>query len=201
MSIRKTLGGERLGSGNKMKVELHNYERSTFDMGYLWRSTMAPGTLVPFMCEVALPGDTFDINLDCRGLTHPTIGPLFGTYTFQIDGFLTPMRLYNAVLHMNQVNLGLKMNTVDFPLIEVAGKRQWGPLEWQDVDNIHVNPSSLLKYLGISGIGNGTNDDLYEIFRRFNATAVFVYWHHWSRFYVGWCWPIWGRGQRRGYRL
>ena len=45
-----------------MKVELHNYERSTHDLGYIWRSTMSAGTLVPFMTQVALPGDTFDIE-------------------------------------------------------------------------------------------------------------------------------------------
>ena len=55
----KTLGGDRLGAGKKMKVELHNYERSTHDLGYIWRSTMSAGTLVPFMTQVALPGDAF----------------------------------------------------------------------------------------------------------------------------------------------
>ena len=49
----KTLGGDRLGAGKKMKVELHNYERSTHDLGYIWRSTMSAGTLVPFMTQVA----------------------------------------------------------------------------------------------------------------------------------------------------
>ena len=50
--MEKTLGGDRLGSGKKMKVAMHNYERSTHDLGYIWRSTMAPGTLVPFMKKV-----------------------------------------------------------------------------------------------------------------------------------------------------
>ena len=31
----KTLGGDRLGAGKKMKVELHNYERSTHDLVYM----------------------------------------------------------------------------------------------------------------------------------------------------------------------
>ena len=60
--MKKTLGGDRLGSGKKMTVDFHGYERSTHDLSYLWRSTMAAGTLVPFMSEIALPGDTFDIS-------------------------------------------------------------------------------------------------------------------------------------------
>ena len=43
--MKKTLGGDRLGSGNKMQVELHGYERSNHDLSYIWRSTMSVGTL------------------------------------------------------------------------------------------------------------------------------------------------------------
>ena len=50
--------------------------RSTHDLSYLWRSSMSAGTLVPFMSELALPGDSFDINLNCEVLTLPTIGPI-----------------------------------------------------------------------------------------------------------------------------
>ena len=49
------LGGDRLGSGNKLKVNLHGFERSNHDLGYVWRNTQAPGTLVPFMCMLGLP--------------------------------------------------------------------------------------------------------------------------------------------------
>ncbi|HPW96679.1 MAG TPA: hypothetical protein PK557_06935, partial [Paludibacteraceae bacterium] len=63
MNITKTIGGDRLGSGNKMKVQLHNYERSTHDLSRIFRSTMNVGTLVPFLTEIGLNGDTFDINL------------------------------------------------------------------------------------------------------------------------------------------
>ena len=49
MSQRVTIGGERLGAGKKMKAEMHEYERSTHDLSYAWRSTMSAGTLVPFL--------------------------------------------------------------------------------------------------------------------------------------------------------
>ena len=66
MSIKKNIGGDRLGSGNKMEVQMHNYERSTPDLSNEWRSSMQVGVLTPFMVEVGLNGDTFDIDLTTR---------------------------------------------------------------------------------------------------------------------------------------
>jgi hypothetical protein len=83
--MKTTIGGDRLGSGNKQNVSLRNYERSTHDLGYTWRSSMAAGTLVPFMNYVALPGDSFDIDLDVDVLTLPTVGPLFGSFKVQLE--------------------------------------------------------------------------------------------------------------------
>ena len=138
--MKKTLGGDRLGSGKKMQVELHGYERSTHDLGYMWRSSMAAGTLVPFMSEVALPGDTFDIDLDCNVMTHPTVGPLFGSYKVQLDVFEAPMRLYNSLLHNNMLGIGLDMSRVKLPVMEFTadGKDISGD---ENLDNIQINPS------------------------------------------------------------
>jgi hypothetical protein len=103
--MKTQLGGDRLGSGNKQEISLRNYERSTHDLGYIWRSSMASGTLVPFMSEVGLPGDSFDIDLNCDVKTLPTLGPLFGSYKVQLDVFECPIRLYNGKLHMNMLNI------------------------------------------------------------------------------------------------
>ena len=103
--METNIGGQRLGSGNKETVHLRNYERSSHDLGYVWRSSMASGTLVPFMTEVGLPGDTFDIDLNCVVKTLPTVGPLFGSYKVQLDVFQVPIRLYNAKLHMNLLGI------------------------------------------------------------------------------------------------
>ena len=92
-TITKTIGGDRLGSGAKMNVDLKTFNRSTHDLSYIWKNTQAPGTLVPFMKLVALPGDTFDINLYANVLTHPTRGPLFGSFKLQLDVFTVPMRI------------------------------------------------------------------------------------------------------------
>ncbi|AXH73246.1 MAG: major capsid protein [Microviridae sp.] len=179
--MEKTLGGDRLGAGGKNKVELHGYGRSTHDLGYLWRSTMSAGTLVPFMCEVGLPGDTFDIDLNAVVNTHPTIGPLFGSFKMQHDIFVAPIRLYNAVLHNNALNIGRKMSNVKLPWIELTAM-ELGNLEaLEDIDNAQTNPSCLLAYLGIRGIGV---TDEPEFPRKFNATSILMYWDIYKQYYA-----------------
>ena len=121
--MKTTLGGDRLGSGNKQEISFKNYERSTHDLSYLWRSSMSAGTLVPFMNKLALPGDNFRIELNTEVLTLPTIGPLFGSYKVQLDVFEIPLRLYNAKLHMNKLGIGMDMSQIFLPqitLLEVS---------------------------------------------------------------------------------
>ena len=170
MSQRVTLGGDRLGSGKKMKVELKGFERSTHDLSYAFRTTMAPGTLVPFLNEVALPGDTFDIDLDAYVNTHPTLGPLFGSFKLQLDVFLTPMRLYNAWTHNNQLKVGMKMSDVKFPRIQLPATILPDIDNDTDLNNYQINPSCILPYLGIRGVGNPTG--VADMTRDFNATAI-----------------------------
>jgi len=176
-----TLGGERLGSGKKEKVYLKEYERSTHDLSYTWRSTMAAGTLVPFMSELGLPGDTFDIDLNVDIMTHPTIGPLFGSYKVQLDLFQVPIRLYNAQLHMNKLGIGLNMKEIYLPsmLLEAAY-----PNGNTDIDNQQINPSSIFKYLGISGCGfDPTEESIYGVQRGFNAVPYLGYFDIYKNYY------------------
>lgn len=69
--MKVNIGKNTLGDNDKMSVSLREYGRSTHDLSYAWRSPMGVGTLVPFMKILALPGDTFDIDLDTKVLTHP----------------------------------------------------------------------------------------------------------------------------------
>lgn len=179
-----TLGGERLGSGKKMKVELHGFERSTHDLSYIWRSTMAAGTLVPFMSEVALPGDTFDIELNVDVKTHPTIGPLFGSYKVQLDVFYVPMRLYHSALHNNQLEIGRKMSDIKLPKYLFPTKPV-SSTSFKDFDNWQVNPSCILAYLGQRGGGiipsiEGATEVIY---RKFNAIPWLAYWDIYKQYY------------------
>lgn len=144
MSISKSIGKNTLGGGNSMKVDLRTYNRSTHNLSYAWRSSMGVGTLVPCMKLVGLPGDTFDIDIDTKVMTHPTVGPLFGSYKMQIDIFTAPFRLYNAMLHNNALNVGLDMSKVKLPRIEQRVTAQ----KITDSTHLTYSSSSILAYLG-----------------------------------------------------
>jgi len=173
--MKTEIGGDRLGSGNKQEVSLRNYERSSHDLGYIWRSSMASGTLVPFMSEVALPGDSFDIDLDVDVKTLPTVGPLFGSYKVQLDVFQCPIRLYNGKLHMNMLNIGMDMSQILLPQMELIAK-----YNSTKGDNQQVNSSSIYSYLNIRGVGRGTGN----IWRTFNAVPYLGYWDIYKNYYA-----------------
>jgi len=179
--METTLGGDRLGSGNKQEISYRNYERSTHDLSYLWRSTMSAGTLVPFMCKLALPGDNFKIELNTEVMTLPTIGPLFGSYKVQLDIFEVPMRLYNAALHMNKLGIGMDMSKIFLPQIKLLANNHAAYDQTFD-DNEHINPSCILKYLGISGLGRITGVTNPAI-RYFNAIPLLAYWDIFKNYY------------------
>lgn len=152
MTITKSIGKNTLGGGKKMNVNMRSYNRSTHDLSYAWRSTMNVGTLVPFMSQIALPGDTWEINLNEKVLTHPTVGPLFGSYKLQLDVFECPIRLYQAMLHNNALNVGLDMSKVKLPKFqELTIQNMDKPVAGDKFPQI--NPSCLLAYLGRRGWG------------------------------------------------
>lgn len=179
--MQTTLGGDRLGSGNKQEISLRNYERSTHDLSYIWRSTMASGTLVPFMSKVGLPGDKLEIDLNCEILTVPTVGPLFGSYKVQLDVFEVPMRLYNAKLHMNKLGVGMDMAKILLPQVGIRTNNAAAYVKTY-LDNEHINSSALFKYLGISGLGRTTGTSGIAT-RYFNAIPYLAYWDIYKNYY------------------
>lgn len=198
MSITRTLGGDRLGSGNNMKVRMHNYEMSTHDLGKVVRTTATTGTIIPLYCELVQNGDTWEMDLDTIVRTHPTVGPVFGTFKYQIDVFTADMRLYNKQLHNNDVGIGLNMQNVLFPQMVLNG-RQLEDLEG-DLNQQQVAPDSLLAYLGIrgfgrsrNGLGTGGNNDYARVEIRRNAMPLMAYWDIYKNYYtnkqeeIGYC--------------
>lgn len=183
MAVKTSIGKNTLGGGSKMDVYMKDYSSSTHDLSYTWRNTQAPGTLVPFMCEVALPGDTWYIKLRTQMLTHPTLGPLFGSFKQQNDIFLCPIRLYNALLHNNSLNIGMDISAVKLPQIEwtfqTENDNQYlegskGTLRKQ------IHPSSLLSTLGIKSIrGRESEGKLKK-----NATALIAYYDIFKNYYA-----------------
>ena len=112
---------------------------------------MSAGTLVPFMSEVALPGDSWDIDLQAEVMTLPTVGPLFGSFKVQLDVFEIPVRLYNPRLHMNLLNVGMDMSKITLPQVRVGALRTTSAAS----ADRQIHPSCLFSYLNLRGIGRG----------------------------------------------
>lgn len=144
MAITRTIGKNTLGDSNKMKVRLREYDMSSQNLSYVFRSTMGVGMLVPFMKIVCQKGDIFDIKLANKTMTHPTLGPLFGSFKLQHFIFTAGFRLYNSWLHNNRTGIGMKMSDIKLPMI-----LRGGPTD--ENDEIKYNPSSLYSYLGWKG--------------------------------------------------
>ena len=172
--MKKTIGKNTIGDGKKMQVAMRDYGRSTHNLSYVWRNTQAPGTLVPFMKILAVPGDTFDIDMESHILTHPTVGPLFGSYKFQADVFVCPIRLYNALLHNNALNIGMNMNKVKFPKFNLKLNNENGVKPWSS--------SSLLSYLGFKSKGRELNAATSS--HKFNAIPAIAYYDIFKNYYA-----------------
>jgi hypothetical protein len=138
---------------------------------------MASGTLVPFMSEVALPGDSWDIDLNCDVKTHPTIGPLFGSYKVQLDVFTIPMRLYNGKIQMNLLGIGNDMSKIKIPQIRLEAKKDSIYMG----DNGQINPSCIFSYLDIRGLGK-SDDNTFT--RDFNAIPYLSYLDIYAQYYA-----------------
>ena len=180
--MKVNIGKNTLGDGNKMSVSLKDYGRSTHNLNYAWRSTMGIGSLVPFMKVLALPGDTINIQLDSKIMTHPTIGPLFGSFKFQADVFTCPIRLYNAMLHNNALGIGLDMKKVKLPKLQTTNAGNTGSASiWNylGIKNIKANEKvNAVPYLGCLDIFKNyyanKQEDCFYILKSSYRTTEYV---------------------------
>ena len=181
--MKQNIGKNTLGDNNKMSVDLKTYNRSTHNLSYVWRNTQAVGTLVPFLCELALPGDTWDINLEAHVMTHPTVGPLFGSFKLQLDMFQGAIRLYQSWLHNNKSYIGLTMQDVKLPQLvySLPSRTNEHTIATNEDKFSQINPSCILSYLGIRGWGNNmdtVNRDIGKL-----AIPTFMYYDTCKNYY------------------
>ena len=185
--MKAVIGKNTLGSGKKMVTSLNNYNRSTHDLSFVMRTTMAPGVLVPTMKLLMEPGDTFDIEARYHTLTHPTIGPLFGSFKQQNDYFFCPIRLYNAMLHNNALNVGLNMATVKLPKIR-WDETKWAEKGLQYLEGSNkslfkiVHPSSLLSYMGYRGLSR--YEDSAKKVNEWQCIPILAYYDIFKNYYA-----------------
>lgn len=177
--MKKTLGGERLRSENKMEVYLPNFGRSSHNIGKIIRTSQACGTIVPYWCQIGLDGTTFYIDITTKVKTLPTTGPVFGSFKHQIDVFVIPIRLYIAALHNNALGVGLNMSKVLLPYFHAFSAN--ASIYERDTNRGQVNPSSLLSYIGIKGFGHS---QVNQHLRRFPAMFNLAYWDIFKNYYA-----------------
>lgn len=183
--MKVSIGKNTLGGGKKMMTRLSNYNRSTHDLSNVCRTSAAVGTLIPTLYHLVLPGDTFPIETRCHTLTHPTIGPLFGSFKQQNDFFFCPIRLYNAMLHNNALNIGLNMKQVKFPIYPISYRLYTDKTKMAGSNDSllnEVNPSSLVAYTGVRALSTlmpyGTN------MKTFNCTKIMMYFDIFKNYYA-----------------
>lgn len=181
MSIQKNIGKNTIGDNNKMAVSLHDYNMSTHDLSTIVRTSMSPATLVPTCCILVQKGDVLDFDIESQVLTHPTIGPLFGSFKFENHLFFGAMRLYNSYLHNNRTKIGLDMSTIKFPKIKVTLDYAYdNPTDDNQWTQIH--PSALMSYLGQKGYGYMSVTGKKNIVK--NATKLCVYYDIFKNYYA-----------------
>lgn len=184
MTLIKNIGKNTLGDNNKMSVRLHSYNMSNHDLSFVFRNTQSPGTLVPFMKLVGQKGDIFDIQLINKTLTHPTVGPLFGSYKLQHYIFTCPFRLYNSWLHNNRTGIGMKMSEIKFPMMNFQGINVAKEGNNYKIDGKPTNPSSLIAYLGYRGTRMMEGQEGEGTAFSFNAIPWLAYWDIFKNYFA-----------------
>lgn len=176
-TIKRTLGGERVGSENKMKVKLHGFNRSTHNIGRVFGTDQAVGTIVPCFVDFATDGTDYYIDMQEIIRTLPTDGPVFGSFKFQIDAYKIPIRLYNAMLHNNMLGIGLNMSRVKLPMARWIVQ----PIEPGRNDQ-QIAPDSLTAYLGTRGFGRTENEA--STTRDMQIMLELMYWEIYKNYYA-----------------
>lgn len=183
--MKVSIGKNTLGGGKKMTTRLNNYNRSTHDLSHVCRTTAAVGTLIPTLYHLVLPGDTFPIDTRCHTLTHPTIGPLFGSFKQQNDFFFCPVRLYNAMLHNNMLNIGLNMKQVKFPVFPISYNLYTDKSKMKGSNDSllnEVNPSSLVAYMGVRALS--TLEPYGSTGKTYNCLKLMMYYDIFKNYYA-----------------
>lgn len=143
---------------------------------------MSPGTLVPTMKLLVQKGDIIDIDIESNVLTHPTTGPLFGSFKLENHIYFGALRLYNSWLHNNRTKIGLDMSQIKLPQIRVELNKTYdqpsNTNQWTQ-----INPSCLLAYLGIKGYGSITSNINTKNINK-NGVPTLIYYDIFKNYYA-----------------
>lgn len=179
--IIKKIGGDRLGSGNKMTVSAQGYGYSTHDVSKVRRTSMSFGTIVPMYMWMMTTGSRLRLKMDALITSNALLYQLYGSAKFQLDVFSARMALYNPKMLLNLNDQGYDIKDIKFPQMVL----QTSNIKPGDNPNIkQINPSSLLRYLGISANGQ-RNDTLdFGVEREHNAMWLLMYYQIVKEYYA-----------------
>ena len=161
---------------------MHDYNMSTHDLSTITRTSMSPGTLVPTMKLLVQKGDVIDIDIESNVLTHPTVGPLFGSFKLENHIYFGAFRLYNSWLHNNRTKIGLDMSQIKLPQIGCTLNKSFGDNPTPENQWTQINPSCLLAYLGIKGYGSMAGIATKDVKK--NATPIIMYYDIFKNYYA-----------------
>lgn len=181
-TIKKTFGGDRLGSEQKMTIKMHGFGRSSHNIGMLFKTDQAFATLVPYFCDVATNGTTYYMDINIKDRTLPTASAPFAVMKHQIDVFAIPLRLYISALHNNTLGIGLKMSQIKTPKMIIPCNK----IDFEKDGNPNlqqVSNDSLIAYLGISGLGSHTDPATDSWTRAFPSFFVNAYYDIYKNYY------------------
>lgn len=185
-----TLGGKRLHDEvvEAFKVDMSGYQGASHNLSTKVRGTVAPGTLVPIYANVIEPADKFSMKITSAIRTEPAIGPLFGSFEYAIDVFTARASLYNKMMHNNRSTLARNMDKVYLPLIELTGPNIAHPTIKQaalngQANEFQIGRSSLMKMLGVSGLGYIRSNASNKITCTVPADMMLMYYEIGQQFY------------------
>ena len=75
----------------------------------------------------------------------------------------------------------MQIHIIELPQIELTAQANMHPLTIPDLDNCQINPSSIMAYLGVRGIG--FNNTGTAVTRLFNAIPLLIYWDIYKNYY------------------
>lgn len=180
--IIKKIGGDRIGSGNKMTVSAHGYGYSTHDVSKVRRTSMSFGTIVPMGMWLLTTGSRLRIKMDALITSNALLYQLYGSAKFQVDVFSARMALYNPKMLLNLNDQGYDIKDIKFPLMELW-TRSITDVNTQNITTHQVNPSSLLRYLGVAANGMNLNGTTDPVKRQHNAMWMLMYYQTVKEYY------------------
>lgn len=74
-------------------VPVTKISRSTHNLSHQVKASFDPGKLIPLMCELARPGDTWRVGMEQMVRTMPMLAPIMDMVDIKVDAFFVPIRL------------------------------------------------------------------------------------------------------------